>query len=175
VISESVFYPSIIALLLGRLRLSAAEAVKVYEDLASAVFSTRKSKGKDGTFKATILEKEIKDVVAARLNGRADARMYEPDDSHACRVQVTPISTCALSLHSTKALFVLLGPQISLMPLIQPSSARMMSPETGSIIAVSGRRLVQLRPLRHSLNVSRLGHLGQLLTMLMPQLVLIIL
>jgi hypothetical protein len=68
------------------LRLSAADAIKVYEDLASAVFSAKKRKGKDGTFKATILEKAIKDIVAARLNGRADALMYEPEDSNTCRV-----------------------------------------------------------------------------------------
>jgi hypothetical protein len=66
--------------------LSAAEAIKVYEDLARIVFSTRKQKGKDGTFKATILERVIKDVVAAQLDGRVDALMYEPEDSHTCRV-----------------------------------------------------------------------------------------
>jgi len=82
------------------LRLSAAEAIRVYEDLASAVFSTRKSKGKDGTFKVTILEKAIKDVVAAQLDGRADERMYEPEDSHACRVFVCALGAPNIT-HST--------------------------------------------------------------------------
>jgi hypothetical protein len=70
------------------LRLSAAEAIEAYENLTSTVFSERKRKGKDGIFKATNLEKAIKGVVEARLDGRADARMYEPGDSHTCRVSV---------------------------------------------------------------------------------------
>jgi hypothetical protein len=78
--------PSIIALLLGRLRLSVADAISVYDDLASTVFSAKKRMGKEGAFKATILEKVIKNVVAARLNGREDALMYETEDSSTCRV-----------------------------------------------------------------------------------------
>lgn len=78
--------PSIIALLLGRLRLSVADAISVYDDLASTVFSAKKRKGKEGAFKATILEKVIKNVVAARLNGREDALMYETEDSSTYRV-----------------------------------------------------------------------------------------
>ena len=70
------------------MRLSAADAIKAYEDLAGVVFSKKKRKGKDGTFKATKLEEVIKDVVEAKL-GRShrDARMYEreDDDSDKCR------------------------------------------------------------------------------------------
>lgn len=55
--------PRLIALLLGRLRLSVAEAIDRYRLLAKQVFSERKAHGKDGTFKASALEKAIKDTV----------------------------------------------------------------------------------------------------------------
>ena len=70
------------------MRLSAADAIKAYEDLARVVFSEKKWKGKDGTFKATKLEEAIKRVVEAKLgHGHRDARMYEreDDDSGKCR------------------------------------------------------------------------------------------
>ena len=67
---------SLIAILLGRLRLSAADAIKAYEELAGQVFSQRKAKGKDGTFKASKLEKAVKSVVEKAL-GRVGAKMYE--------------------------------------------------------------------------------------------------
>jgi hypothetical protein len=67
----------LIALLLGRLRLSASEAIDKYRVLAKYVFSKRKAPGKDGTFKASKLEKAIKDVVEGKLGrGHADERMF---------------------------------------------------------------------------------------------------
>ena len=58
--------------------MSAADAIKAYETLAKEVFSEKKAKGKDGTFKASKLEEAIKTVVEKTLGrGRADARMYE--------------------------------------------------------------------------------------------------
>lgn len=72
---------SLIAILLGRLGLSAGEAIEVYRRLAERIFSGRKPKWKDGTFKATVLESEIKSVVGESLGPeRADAKMLEDED-----------------------------------------------------------------------------------------------
>jgi hypothetical protein len=67
--------------------LSAADAIKAYEELAGKVFSEKKAKGKDGTFKATRLEEAVKSVVASKLgHDRANARMCEVEESlNKCR------------------------------------------------------------------------------------------
>ncbi|KAL6716128.1 hypothetical protein ACLMJK_005694 [Lecanora helva] len=68
----------IIAILLGRLRLSAADAINVYQNLAKDIFSEHKPKYKEGTYKASKLENVIKDVVKRYDNNRdADAKMYD--------------------------------------------------------------------------------------------------
>ena len=85
---SSKLAPSLIAILLGRLRLSASDAIKAYETLARKIFSEKKAKGKDGTFKASKLEEAIKAVVEDTLGlGRANARMYESEmeESSKCR------------------------------------------------------------------------------------------
>lgn len=81
---------SLIAILLGRLGLSAGEAIDVYTRLAERIFSEKKRKWQDGTFKATILESEIKKVVVERLGPeRSDARMLEDDDQgQGCKMYV---------------------------------------------------------------------------------------
>jgi hypothetical protein len=67
----------LIALLLGRLRLSVADAIEQYRLLASRVFSDTKLFYKDGKFKASNLEKAIKDVVEWKLGkGRREERMF---------------------------------------------------------------------------------------------------
>jgi hypothetical protein len=67
----------LIALLLGRLRLSVPEAIDKYRILSAQVFSEKKGFGKDGTFKASNLEKAIKGVVQGKLGpGHADERMF---------------------------------------------------------------------------------------------------
>jgi hypothetical protein len=47
------------------------------------VFSDRKLPGKDGAFKASKLEKAIKDVIEAKL-GTAEEKMFERDN-HFCK------------------------------------------------------------------------------------------
>jgi hypothetical protein len=68
----------LIALLLGRLRLSVPEAIDKYRILAKQVFSEKKAPGKDGTFKASNLEKAIKGVVERKL-GSAEEKMFETE------------------------------------------------------------------------------------------------
>ncbi len=73
--------------MLGRLKLSVPEAMDKYRTLAGEVFSTRKPPGKDGQFKASVLEKAIKDVVKAQLGEEcAEAKMFvSVDDTQACK------------------------------------------------------------------------------------------
>ena len=72
----------LIALLLGRLRLSVPEAIDKYRLLAKQVFSDKKSGGKDGCFKASSLERAIKDAIEEKLGkGHADDRMFVSDRS----------------------------------------------------------------------------------------------
>jgi hypothetical protein len=64
-------------ILLGRLRLSVPEAIDKYRILSAQVFSERKGFGKDGTFKASNLEKATKSVVQGKFGpGHADERMF---------------------------------------------------------------------------------------------------
>lgn len=70
----------LIALLLGRLRFSVPEAIDKYRLLAEQVFSEKKYRGKDGTFKASNLERAIKETVEWKLGkGHADDRMFVTD------------------------------------------------------------------------------------------------
>lgn len=73
----SEVFPRLIALLLGRLRLSVAEAIEQYRQLARQVFSDTKLFFKDGKFKASNLEKAIKDVLEWKLGkGHREERMF---------------------------------------------------------------------------------------------------
>ena len=71
--------------MLGRLRMSAEDALAQYNAIAGRVFSTSNKKlfGQDGTFKATTLENEMKRVVADNKNakGNPDERMLDDDSS----------------------------------------------------------------------------------------------
>jgi hypothetical protein len=72
--------------LLGRLRLSVQDAIEAYNMLSRDVFGTRKLYFSDGKFKATNLEKAIKDQVEKTLgSGRRDERMLDAGVD-ACKV-----------------------------------------------------------------------------------------
>ena len=75
----------LIALLLGRLRLSVPEAINKYGLLAKQVFSEKKAQGKDGTFKASNLERAIKETIEWKLGrGKGEEKMFVNDTS-ACK------------------------------------------------------------------------------------------
>jgi hypothetical protein len=62
--------------------LSVSEAIDKYRLLAEQVFSEKKSRGKDGSFKASNLEKAIKETVEWKLGkGHADDRMFVANTS----------------------------------------------------------------------------------------------
>ena len=63
---------SLIALMLGRLRMSTDEALRTYNSLARAIFSKDNKKwvGQDGLFKATTLEDKVQEVVSKKGLGQ---------------------------------------------------------------------------------------------------------
>jgi len=66
--------------------MSAPEAIEQYRVLAKIVFSEKKAKGKDGTFKASKLEQAIKDVVESKLGlGRPGENMFESGSDRTCK------------------------------------------------------------------------------------------
>ena len=84
---------SLIALMLGRLRMSTLEALSSYNKLAEGIFckANQKSSGKDGTFKATVLEKKVQEIVALRGLGEHMLPINEHDQGLArCFVCAVP-------------------------------------------------------------------------------------
>lgn len=69
----------LIALMLGRLGMNTKEALEQYNAVAGKIFSkeNKKWKIKDGAFKASTLEAEMKRVVAARSGGNKDLMMID--------------------------------------------------------------------------------------------------
>jgi len=63
-VADTVF--SLIAIMLGRLRMSTEDALKYYNEISSHVFSrgNRKWRMQDGAFKATTLKEKMVEVVA---------------------------------------------------------------------------------------------------------------
>jgi len=53
--------------MLGRLGMSVDMAIHCYGHLTGEVFSVHKQTGRDGKFKASRLEKVIKDIVEAKI------------------------------------------------------------------------------------------------------------
>jgi len=70
----------LIAIMLGRLRMTTKEALHEYNKIAGQIFSSsNKLFGEDGTFKASTLEREMKKVVAEKsANDDGDERMQNP-------------------------------------------------------------------------------------------------
>jgi hypothetical protein len=77
-------YHSIIALMLGRLRMDVDTAIEHYDDLAKQVFSGMKAGERDGKFRATKLEKAIKSVVET-ATGDSESHLLEGIQAGACR------------------------------------------------------------------------------------------
>ena len=74
-------HSSIIALMLGRLGMSAEKAANRYGTLVRTVFSDVKHTGGDGRFKATKLERAIKEIVKEQT-GQENARMMGTPPHH---------------------------------------------------------------------------------------------
>jgi len=80
------YFSRIIALMLGRLRMSVSDAIKHYDTVTMRVFSTE-TKFVDDTFKASTLEAVIKDIVEGETG---DRESYMLDTfSRACKTYVS--------------------------------------------------------------------------------------
>ncbi|KAJ7857853.1 hypothetical protein B0H13DRAFT_2574097 [Mycena leptocephala] len=81
----------LIALMLGRLRMSVKDAVKAYGELSKEVFSDVKSQGSDGRFKASKLEKAIKGIVGAHSALQDPEEGMEDTRENPCKTSVQRI------------------------------------------------------------------------------------
>ncbi|CAE6449103.1 unnamed protein product [Rhizoctonia solani] len=90
----------LIAIMLGRLRMSVSDAIKCYVELSDEIFSKKKHSWQEGKFKASLLEVAIKKILSRHSENRdAETRMFDPllqpnstSESKGCRAFV-----CALS------------------------------------------------------------------------------
>ncbi|KAJ7857870.1 acyl transferase/acyl hydrolase/lysophospholipase [Mycena leptocephala] len=89
----------LIALMLGRLRMSIKDAVKAYGELSKEVFLDVKSQGSDGRFKASKLEKTIKGIVGTHSASQDPEEGMEDIRENPCKtsVQRIPSFVCAMN------------------------------------------------------------------------------
>ncbi|KAJ7852228.1 hypothetical protein B0H13DRAFT_2284385 [Mycena leptocephala] len=89
----------LIALMLGRLRMSVKDAVKAYGELSKEVFSDVKSQGSDGRFKASKLEKSIKGIVGTHSASQDPEERMEDIRENPCKTSVQRILSfvCAMN------------------------------------------------------------------------------
>ncbi|KAI0269331.1 acyl transferase/acyl hydrolase/lysophospholipase [Gloeopeniophorella convolvens] len=86
----------LIALMLGRMRMSVDEAIVCYGGLSEKVFSDVKHGLHEGKFKASKLEEAIKKIVK-QMTGDAESMMLDPNPA-ACKTFV-----CAMDAHNMNA------------------------------------------------------------------------
>ncbi|KAG6878412.1 hypothetical protein C0993_007013 [Termitomyces sp. T159_Od127] len=87
----------LIAILLGRLCMSVADAISVYNEFAEKVFSETKYVWQDGTFKASAFEAAVKEIVA-RYDGDENALMMnDASNSKACKIFVCAMPASNMS------------------------------------------------------------------------------
>jgi hypothetical protein len=92
----SLFSSRLIALMLGRLRMSVYDAITHYDSLAKKVFADGKKMMGDGNFKSSVLEGVIKDIVRA-TTGDADSRMMDTrPEVEVCKTYVEPSAPVVL-------------------------------------------------------------------------------
>ncbi|KAJ7348032.1 FabD/lysophospholipase-like protein [Mycena albidolilacea] len=88
----------LIALMLGRLRMSVEDAVKAYGQLVKEVFSDVKPPGSDRRFKASKLERAIKEIVRARSASQDPEEGLEDTRENACGTFVCTATAANMSL-----------------------------------------------------------------------------
>ncbi|KAJ7803119.1 hypothetical protein B0H14DRAFT_3778711 [Mycena olivaceomarginata] len=76
----------LIALMLGRLRMSVEDAIKAYGELSKDVFSDVKPPWSDGRFKASKLEKVMKQIVRAKSASQNPEERLEDSRNNACKM-----------------------------------------------------------------------------------------
>ncbi|KAJ7830946.1 acyl transferase/acyl hydrolase/lysophospholipase [Mycena olivaceomarginata] len=88
----------LIALMLGRLRMSIEDSKKAYGQLAKEVFSDVKFHGSDGKFKASKLEKAIKQIVKTYSTSHNPEDRLEDIQDNACKMFVCAMNAANMSL-----------------------------------------------------------------------------
>ncbi|KAJ7845248.1 FabD/lysophospholipase-like protein [Mycena olivaceomarginata] len=88
----------LIALMLGRLRMSIADSKEAYGRLAKEVFSDVKFQGSDGKFKASKLEKAIKQIVKTYSASHNPEDRLEDIQDNACKMFVCAMNAANMSL-----------------------------------------------------------------------------
>lgn len=83
--------------MLGRLRMSIEDAKKAYGELSKDVFSVVKPPGSDGRFKASKLEKAIKQIVGAYAPSQDPEERMKDIRDNTCKMYVCNIHC----LHAT--------------------------------------------------------------------------
>ncbi|KAJ7487349.1 FabD lysophospholipase-like protein [Mycena galericulata] len=88
----------LIALMLGRLRMSVQDTVKAYGELSKEVFSDVKTPGSNGRFKAKKLEKAIKQIVGVHSASQDQEEGMEDTRENACKTFICAMSAANMSL-----------------------------------------------------------------------------
>ncbi|KAF8218140.1 FabD/lysophospholipase-like protein [Mycena galopus ATCC 62051] len=88
----------LIALMLGRLRMSVKDAVKAYGELSKEVFSEVKSQGCNGRFKASKLEKAIKRIVSNHSTSRNSEESLKDIQHDSCKTFVCTMNAANIGL-----------------------------------------------------------------------------
>ncbi|KAJ7309207.1 FabD lysophospholipase-like protein, partial [Mycena albidolilacea] len=88
----------LIALMLGRLRMSIEDSKKAYGQLAKEVFSDVKFQGSAGKFKASKLEKAIKQIAETYSESRNPEERLEDIRDNACKMFVCAMNAANMSL-----------------------------------------------------------------------------
>jgi hypothetical protein len=84
-IYAAYLFARLIALILGRLRMSISDAITRYDSLAKEVFHDGRKSFGDGKFKASVLEHVIKQIVEVATDD-ADSRMMDTrSDGEVCK------------------------------------------------------------------------------------------
>ncbi|KAF8251751.1 FabD/lysophospholipase-like protein, partial [Wilcoxina mikolae CBS 423.85] len=83
----------LIAIMLGRLRMSTEEAITAYADLAKYIFKDKKFKMQDGLFKATRLEEAIQKIVKNYgEHGNPEEEMLDTRADNVCKTFVCAVA-----------------------------------------------------------------------------------
>ncbi|KAJ7812545.1 FabD/lysophospholipase-like protein [Mycena olivaceomarginata] len=93
----------LIALMLGRLRMSVEDSKKAYGQLTQEVFSDVKFQGSAGKFKASKLEKAIKQIAETYLESRNPEERLEDIRDNACKMFICAMNAANMSLPAGRA------------------------------------------------------------------------
>ncbi|KAJ7364045.1 FabD lysophospholipase-like protein, partial [Mycena albidolilacea] len=88
----------LIALILGRLRMSVEDTIKAYGELSREVFSDVKPAGSNGRFKASKLEKALKEIVRAKSVSQDPEERLEDTHKNACKMFVCTTTATNMTL-----------------------------------------------------------------------------